>query len=549
MLTLRETGAGWMALLVSNNVRKMNRQVRLVILIALVVLGGWLRFSAIGFGLPDKFRPDEDLLVTPSVGLGKDWNPHFHDITPYPAAQIYLLHVVLHSYATVSGSVTNLPEVYSADGQVRAYLIGREVSAAMGTATIAAAYWAAGFAFGPTAALASAAIVGVSGIHVRESKFAKMQVPSGFWLVLAVGMMLRIARRGRLSDYALAGFFSALSIATAYQSAPIVFGVLAAHLESRRRENRSLLTALADSRIYLAGCVTLLTFSCVTPYTVLNLHIFRDYELLAQRTGQPGTQGWWYLLFRVMPDTLGIELLVFLLLAVVWMMFHPRVGTPSLLALLVVTFLGMTAGHPSLMYRYAVNPFLVMALLGGVLAADLVELASKQLGTKWGIALAVVLFALPLAPSVSRDIQLNRLLNQSDTRALARLWIRSHIPPMSYIAATDYDPIWNPFGKPQLPGFYRFVPLNDFDSKRARGIFWVFSDSLPGLAGYSPGPSSSEQAVLNAQGILLLDINPVKDGSPAPAFDPNDAFYVPFQHISSMTNPGPRIRIWKLKTR
>ncbi len=34
-----------------------------------------------------------------------------------------------------------------------------------------------------------------------------------------------------------------------------------------------------------------------------------------------------------------------------------------------------------------------------------------------------------------------------------------------------------------------------------------------------------------------------------PVFDQNDAFYVPFQHISSMRRPGPRIRIWMLKPR
>jgi hypothetical protein len=533
----------------NNLMPRIDCKLQCAILAFLIVLGGWLRFAAIDFGLPDKFRPDEELLITPSLDLGKDWKPHFPDITPYPAAQVYLLHAVLRSYAMVTGSGTNLSEVNAANGHAPAYLIAREVSAAMGTATILAVYWSAELAFGPIAALCSAAIVAVSSIHVRESKFAKMQVPSGLWLVLAMGMMLRIARRGRTSDYALAGFFSSLAIATAYQSAPILFGVLAAHLEARHRENRSLLTALADSRIYVAAGATLLTFFCATPYTVLDPHIFRDYQLLAQRTGLPGTQGWWYLLLRVMPATLGVGLQVYLLLALVWVIFHPRLGTPGLLALTAVSFLSITVGHPALMYRYALNPFLLMALLAGVSAADLVELASRRLGTRWGIPLAVALFGLLLAPSVTRDLQLNRLLNQSDTRALARLWIQSHVPPLTVIAATDYDPIWNSFGEPQLPPSYRFAPLQNFDSLPARGIHWVFSDSLPGLEAYSPGPTGTEQAALNSEASLLFDLNPVKDGSPTPVFDPNDAFYVPFQHISSMTRPGPRIRIWMLKSK
>src|ERR1700687_3800633 len=117
---------------------RIDRKLQIAILASLIVLGGWLRFAAIGFGLPDKFRPDEEVLVGKALDLGDDWNPHFNDLTRYPAAQVYLLHAVLRSYATIARSGTNLPEVYAADSQARAYLIAREVSAAMGTATIAA---------------------------------------------------------------------------------------------------------------------------------------------------------------------------------------------------------------------------------------------------------------------------------------------------------------------------------------------------------------------------------------------------------------------------
>ena len=395
-----------------------------------------------------------------------------------------------------------------------------------------------------------------------------MQVPSGLWLVLAVGMMLRIIRRGRGLDYAMAGFFSALATATHYQAAVVVFGILAAHLEARRRENRPLLTALADARIYIAGFVTVLTFVCATPDAVLDpSQTARGYELARAFTGQAGTCGWWYLLFRVMPDTLGIGLLIFLLLALVWVILRPRLGTLALLALTAGNFVSLTVGHTALMYRYAINPLLVMALFGGTFAADLIALASNWLGNRYGISLAVGLAGLLLAPSLISDLQLNRLLSQSDTRTQARLWIEKHIPlekrilqlriakhialekytvQLTLIAATDYDPLWNSFGKPQLPGSYQLIPMEDFGSLRANGILWVLSDSLPGLVRYSPGPSDAEQKGLNSEARLVLDINPIKGGAPMPVFDPNDAFYVPYQHISSMRWPGPRIRIWRL---
>ena len=247
-----------------------------------------------------------------------------------------------------------------------------------------------------------------------------------------------------------------------------------------------------------------------------------------------------------MPDALGISLFAFLLLGLIWGIFHPRPGMLSLLTLIVATLLSMTLGHPSLMYRYAINPLLIMALLGGILIADLVELASNWSGSDYSAWLAVGMFALLLTPSVISDLQLNRLLNQSDTRAIARTWILNHIPPKTVIAATAYDPVWNSYGEPQLPANCRFVPLGNFDSLRARGIRWVFSDSLSGLDQYSPGPTAAEQKDLDSQATLVLDISPIKEGAPPPVFDPSDAFYVPFQHLSSMRWPGPRIRIWMI---
>ena len=520
---------------------QINRKLGVTILAALVVVGGWLRFTAIGFGLPDKFRPDEDNVVLRALDFEKGWNPHF---AIYPAAQLYLLHAVLRSYATLTGSRTDLQAAYTPNRGALAFLIGRQVSAAMGTATIAVAYWAAEPAFGPTAALASAAILAVAPVHVRESKFAKMQVPSGLWLVLAIGMMLRMPRRGRGSDYALAGFFSGLAAATHYQAVLIVLGVLAAHLEVRHRENRPLMTALADARIYVAGLAAVLTFFCATPYVVLDpAQDVRDYEF-TKAFGLFAARGW-YLLFRVMADSLGMVLLIFLLLAVVWVVFSSRLGTPGLLALTAVNLLSL-AVSPYIMYRYAINPLLVMALLGGIFAADLIELAPNWLGNRYGRSLAVSLFALLMAPSLISDLQLDRLLLQPDTRILARRWILSHVSPPAVIAATDYVPFWNSFGEPQLPATYEFVPMRSLDLLRAEGIRWVFSDSLPGLARYSPGPSAAEQSSLDYEARLMLDINPISDGAPMPAFDPNDAFYVPSQHISSMRWPGPRIRIWML---
>ena len=134
--------------------------------------------------------------------------------------------------------------------------------------------------FGSAAALVSSAIIAVSYIHVRESKFAKVEVPAGFWLALSILMVLRISSRGHSIDYVLGGMFCGLAAATHYTSGAISVGIVAAHLEGRYKEGRSILASLSDPRIYLAGFAAVLSFVCADPYFVLDwpltMHTYVD---------------------------------------------------------------------------------------------------------------------------------------------------------------------------------------------------------------------------------------------------------------------------------
>ena len=73
-----------------------------------------------------------------------------------------------------------------------------------------------------------------------------------------------------------------------------------------------------------------------------------------------------------------------------------------------------------------------------------------------------------------------------------------------------------------------------------------FQTAFRRLSLWSPGVSEAELAELNSLGTLEFDLDPMKTGAEPPTFDPNDAFYVPFNHFASMARPGPRIRIWKI---
>jgi hypothetical protein len=527
---------------------EIDKRLRFFLLAALTLLAAWLRFSAIGFGLPDQFRPDEDMTVPQALDFEQDWNPH---LAIYPAAQTYLIHGVLRSYAMLTGSGHDLHTVYGADNGARAFLFARRISALMGTATVPVIYLAAEPVFGPGAALVSAAIVTVAYIHVRESKFAKVEAPAGLWLALSILMMLRISSRGHLRDYVLAGVFCGLAAATHYTAGAIAIAILVAHLETRLRKNQPVLASLLDPKIYLAGLVTILIFLCVNPYFLLDWHQTLDtfksmgaaYKMW--HGGQtPAGFGWPWLLWLAMPAGFGIALEAFLLAALPWVLFRPRPGTFALLAFIVACFLSVTNGHPQLEFRYLVNPLVAMALVGGIFAVDLIALASYRIGPRIGFMVATIAGVLILIPSVIRDVQFNRLLTQVDTRTIARKWMLEHIPPATPVVLLAGDG----YGKPKTSGTYVLLKIDDLRplQRITKWAKWVVVDSFPPLSIWSPGATDPELAELNSDGTLVFDIDPIRPGAETPICDPNDAFYVPFTHITSMTRPGPRIRVWKM---
>ncbi len=512
----------------------------------LSVIAGWLRLTSSGFGLPDKFRPDEEYMVSRALGFDNDWNPHF---ALYPSAQMYVQHAALKYYAALIGYRGNFRTAYASDGQALAYLVARRVSAAFGTATVPAIYLAAAPIFGSGAAIAASAIVTFTTLAVRESKYATTDAATVFWLTLALAMLLRIAARGRTVDYLGAGIFAGLATATKYPAGAVVFGIAAAHLGICRRERRSLLQTVGDPGIYLAAGAAALVFFCATPYLFLDWRqTVTDYTyqrgfLLYGVGNTLADYGWSWLLGRAMPDSLGVAVQVFLLAAMLWAAIRPRPGSLSLLTFIAVAFAGMTRSH-YVFYRYLMIPLPAMALLGGLMAADLTRLAARWFGDRRAIAAAAGAMALLLTPCLVRDLQLNRLLAQTDTRTLARQWIEAHIAPGGAIAATDNT---TPYGKPQLYTV-RVVPFSNPQILKREGVDYVMSDSLAPLAFYSRGPTPIEQSWLDSNAALVLDLNPLRPGAPAPVFDAADAFYAPLRHITSMIRPGPRIRIWKLNS-
>ncbi|MFP6664739.1 MAG: phospholipid carrier-dependent glycosyltransferase [Deltaproteobacteria bacterium] len=519
-------------------------KLRLVLLALLTLVAGWERCQNISFGLPDHFRPDEEYLVSRAVGFQEDFNPHF---AVYPALQMYVQHAALRAGSWWRGETGDFRIYLRENNYAPAHLSGRAVSVGFGTLTVPALYWAAMPAFGPVAALTSAAALTFATIHVRESKYATTDAAGTFWLTLAMGAMLRILRDGRIRWSILGGVLTGLAIATKYPTGAILAGLAVAHIGARWREGRTLWRVVRDLRPWLTLYFAVFTAVLATPWIFLDWQqTMKDFTyqrgFVERGVGNPfGGWGWDWFLGKVMPDSFGPELAIALGLALVWVVLRPRLGTLSLLTFVVIALIGITSSRYAF-YRYVMVPLPALLLFLGIAVADLRTLAARFVPGRLATAGTALLVALLLVPCVIRDYKLNRLLGRRDSRTMARQWIEENVPRGARIATTLPR---TPYGKPQLGGRNVWVALDDAAALRERGVHWVLSDSDM-LPFYSPGFSTEELRALARDAELRFEVNPLKPDTPAPIFDQGDAFYVPLRHASSVKRPGPRIRIWKL---
>ncbi len=533
---------------------------RLLVMVAiLTVVGGYLRFSSIAFGLPEDalhlFRPDEEILVLRALRFGPDWNPH---LALYPPAQMYVQSGALRAFALVRGKGRDFHSFYARDDSAQAYLIARQVTAVLGTATIVAIYFAAAAVYGPIPALCASGIVAFLTLHVRDSKFAVTDVAAGFWTTLAIAMLLRIGQRGWRRDYLLAGIFSGVATATKYPAGLLAIAVMVTHLEVMRRDQVPLRAVLRDGRVNLWAAASIAAFMASAPYLFLDWPTTRGDIVFQWTQSFPGSAhhfGWSWLLLRAIPDSFGLPLEFLMFAAIALALIRRRSPETVGTAIFVMFELIAIASPHRPFYRYLLIPLPAAAILVGNLASDLE--GSFGIRPSYRVAtLGSILVGAVMVPFLINDIQLNRLLRRTDTRVLAARWIERNIPAGSKIAVAG---IGMPWGKPQFSGMpmpwdttqrsgrYRAVAMADIGSLRASGVQWVLSDSLPPLADYSPELSDSLLTELGAQARLVLDINPMRPGRPAPIFDSGDAFYAPLVNASSMERPGPRIRVWELK--
>jgi 4-amino-4-deoxy-L-arabinose transferase-like glycosyltransferase len=527
------------------------RSIRLL-LTAIVAAAALARFWGLDFGLPHtEARPDESTLVGVALRIARgDLHPNFFN---YPTLFMYVLAALyraVYAVGLIGGwfeSFDHFLRVWTVDSP-GPYLLGRTLSAASGTATVAVLYLLGRRLFGRETGIVGAAFLALAFLHVRDSHFGVTDVTMTLMVVCAVFWLVRAFQDGRARDFAIAGLFAGLATSTKYQGVLLVLSMLVVQVLgiTQGRLMSGFRPALQRAALFLVPFVLV----CVagTPFALADFGRFwRDvrFEMghMQRGHGPDLGPGWRYHATVLLPSALGWPLVAAGALGFaasgVWQ------ATEAALVWSFPAFYYAVSGSTHVVFaRYMVPlvPFLCLAAALCVRTAN--EAIFRRLtGRARGVTLLAA-SALILYPSAARVVAFDRLLARPDNRVVAAEWLRPRLAEGESVYQTGSRYGQLQLGKPR--------PEWVFDEGR-RAFFvdndltytvpdWIVVQRSP-IAYYSQVPAGIEEILAACYGLTGTALAATRPGDRV--YDQQDAFFLPLDDFSAITRPGPDFHFYR----
>ena len=539
-------------------------------LLAILTLAFGLRAWGLGWGMPFAFHADEDNYLPGALTmLSKgDLNPHYFR---NPPLLTYTVLLELLAYLG-AGQILGFPKSVNDLGlqmlqaPTPLYLIARMNGALLGTATVLVTYLVAKRLFDLRAALASALLLAVAFLHVRDSHYAVNDVPATLLLMVSFFFAVRVysppfpkreggqGRLGLEKPYLLSGLFLGLAVATKYNVGIGAVAILAAHLLSRRASgwDRRLRPHIP---LVGAGIASLLAFVAANPFALL------DYQTFFQQfAGQYAWASDPYdtsdlsmggVILRALsvgtsPWILGASILGLGLLAL------RRPGKALLVGCFPLAYLAFFLLGSSLFYaRFALPVVPFVALLAGYAAVSLVD-ALHSWGWRWAVGGWAI--ALMVAPPLLVDAKHDSLLRAEDTRLQLARWVESNVPPGSKIAVEGYSLVdfWGrKVGFKKLEYSWQVNPslrVNPLEYYRREKFDYLVASSFV-YGRYHLDAQAHADAVhyyrqLEQEYPLVVAFHPTPDGRELP-FVMDDEI-TPIWTVLERNRPGPTLKVYRV---
>ena len=410
-----------------------------LMLASILILSFGIRLLGSNHGLPDINRffweTDEAATVNISMGMGSgDLNPHSFN---KPAALYYitfLFYGVFYMLGKIFGFFESTIQfaIYYLNNTYYFYIIARFIVIIFGILTVYVTYMIGKKAYGNKAGLLAALLLSVTPLHIVYSRSALPDVPSVFFLTLAMYQIVLITLENKTNNYLFAGLFSGLAASTKYHAGFVWFSIPAIIILDL------FLKKSVNWRGFLYSFFFLIFgFIVVTPYAILDFPTFIASlkVLLIAKTGESHyAPNWWLEHIRQfwhMTD-LGPVFTLLSFGAIGYAIYkHTKSDLVCLFIILIFyTFFSL----PSIQwapshYLLPIIPFLCI-----LNARFMASWAHKR--RLLGFFLFILIF-----PIIYSEFKNGVTISKYDTKYYAKKWIEDHFPNATNILMTGlYDP-------------------------------------------------------------------------------------------------------------
>jgi hypothetical protein len=298
----------------------------------------------------------------------------------------------------------------------------------------------------PAGWLASAAFMSLPAVSYF-AHLGNVDVPAMFWLACSLLFYVRLLRSRRAIDAALLGLFAALTSCTKDNWVGIYPGMMVVLLveewRRRRAENAagaSLLRAAWQSR----WGIGILTF--VIPYVIINAIPWNARAYMNRLGGWLSPmEGSWILrehrresmsllveTVRQAASGVGWPMLAALAAGAAYMLVRrPRLAIIMLVP--VITYYAIVIEHIDFVYeRFLFGPLMLLSVLLGAAAADLIRNVRLPGIVRFGIPVAVILPTIAYSAAIDLEMV-------NDSRYAAEDWFRNNVPPTEGVGAVAED--------------------------------------------------------------------------------------------------------------
>jgi 4-amino-4-deoxy-L-arabinose transferase-like glycosyltransferase len=236
------------------------------LIIAILLLAAFLRFSNVNIDLPYVFHPDEHSIVNNAVDIIKtgNYNPNFFI---YPSAYTYI-QVPVDILRFISGVGQGIFKNLESASYSDFYHANRTVTAFLGTTTILIIYLSVKQLFNKKIALLASLLTTFFSLHVQHSHFVTTDIPTGFFAMLSFYFSILFYKYKKNKFFLISCFLAGITASTKYNALFIFLVPVLTYIYQMK------IKFWKNHILYLGLAILFFGFFIGTPFSVFDLSHF-----------------------------------------------------------------------------------------------------------------------------------------------------------------------------------------------------------------------------------------------------------------------------------